>query len=49
MIRAKTKRKVISINLYNKKMDKIIKNGFPVAETLIALLEEAGKYKIKMR
>ena len=45
----KIKRKVISINTYNKKMDAIIKKKFPVAETLIELLEEASKYKIKIK
>lgn len=32
---------------YNKKMDKIIAKGLPVADTLILLLEEASKYTIK--
>ena len=38
--------KLISIEEYNKKMDKIIAKGFSVADTLIMLLEEASKYKI---
>ncbi len=40
------KRKEISITQYNKLLAKIIAKGKPVAETLIELLEEAGKYDL---
>jgi hypothetical protein len=40
------KRKEISISKYNKIMEKIIAKGKPVSDTLIELLEEAGKYDI---
>jgi hypothetical protein len=32
---------------YNLKMAEIIKMGHPVSDTLILLLEEAGKYNLK--
>ena len=38
--------KPITMAEYNKRMDKIIDNQLPVHEKLIALLEEAAKYKI---
>ena len=41
------KLKPITASRYNKKMDKIIALKLPVHETLIQLLEEASKYKIK--
>ena len=41
------KRKRISMKEYNLKMAQIIKMGHPVDDTLILLLEEAGKYDIK--
>lgn len=43
----KMKQKPITLKEYNKLMDKIIKLKLPVEETLIMMLEEAGKYKIK--
>ena len=41
------KRKIVTMDEYNKIMDKIIKKDKPVDETLIDLLEEAAKYNIK--
>ena len=41
------RRKRISMKEYNLKMARIIKMGKPVSDTLILLLEEAGKYDIK--
>ena len=41
------KRKIVTMDEYNKIMDKIIKKDKPVDETLIDLLEEAAKYDIK--
>ena len=40
--------KEVTIEQYNKKMDKIIKKNKkkPISETLIELIEEAAKYKI---
>jgi len=37
----------VGMTKYNAIMSKIIKKGKPVAETLIEMLDEAGKYKIK--
>ena len=42
-------KKIISIEKYNKIMDKIIKKNMSVADTLIEMLEEASKYEIKKR
>lgn len=39
-------KKKISINKYNKMMDKITRKGKSVSDTLIAMLEEASKYEI---
>jgi len=36
----------ISIKKYNEIMGNIIKKGKPVSDTLIEMLEEAGKYKL---
>jgi hypothetical protein len=45
-----SKRKLISIEEYEKKMGKIISRCLPVEETLIAMLDEvACKYDIKAR
>jgi len=41
-----TERKKISMQKYNKIMSEIIKKGKPVSDTLIEMLEEAGKYKL---
>ena len=41
------KKKKITMKKYSKIMDKIIKMGKPVSDTLIAMLEEASKYEIK--
>lgn len=38
--------KKTTIKEYNRKMDKLIKMGKPVVDTLIDLLEEAKNYKI---
>uniref|UniRef100_A0A6M3Y1N7 Uncharacterized protein n=1 Tax=viral metagenome TaxID=1070528 RepID=A0A6M3Y1N7_9ZZZZ len=38
---------IISTIEYQKKMNKIIKKGKPVSDTLIEMLDEAGKYEIK--
>ena len=43
----KQTRKIVTVEQYNKIMDKIIKKDKPVDETLIDLLEEAAKYNIK--
>lgn len=40
------KRKEISISKYNKIMEKIIAKGMTVAETLIEMLETAGRYDL---
>jgi len=40
-------KKVITAKRYNTIMDKIIKMGKPVSDTLIDLLEEASKWEIK--
>jgi hypothetical protein len=42
-----THRKTISARAYAKKIDAIAKMGAPVADTLIAMLEEASNYNIK--
>ena len=41
--------KTISIKEYSKKMDKIIKMGHPVGDTLVEMLEEAAKYSLKSK
>lgn len=41
--------KTISIEAYNKKMDKIIKKHKDIDKCLIALLNEASKYKIRRK
>ena len=38
--------KKISVEKYNEIMGNIIKKGRPVSDTLIEMLEEAGKYKL---
>ena len=38
---------IITPKKYQKKMDKIIKKGKPVAETFDEMLKEAGKYEVK--
>lgn len=43
----KLSQKFVSIKKYNKIMASIIKKGKPVSDTLIELLEEAGKYNLK--
>ena len=43
----KNKQKSISMEQYNKIMDRIIKMGLPVAESLILMLDEASKYRVK--
>jgi len=43
----KQKQKTISYKEYAKKLEEIIAMGRPVADTLIDLIEEASKYKIK--
>lgn len=40
-------RKLITATKYNALMDRIIKKGLPVHETLIAMLAEASKYDLK--
>lgn len=42
----KYKQKKISIEKYNRIMNKIIKMNLPVNEALVAMLEEASKYKL---
>ena len=42
-------RQTISPSEYQKKMDKVIALGLPVHETLIAMLEEAGKYNLSQK
>jgi len=42
-----TKQSKISIEKYNEIMSSIIKKGKPVSDTLIEMLEEAGKYKLR--
>ena len=41
------KQKKISLHDYNKKIEKIIAMGLPMADTLIAMLDEASRYSIK--
>ena len=43
----KVKQQVITLAEYDKRLGAIIAKQQPVAETLIELLEEAGKYQIK--
>jgi hypothetical protein len=43
------KRKKITMERYNKIMNKIIKMGKPVSDTLIEMLDEAFKYTIKAK
>ena len=42
-------KKVISIEDYNKRCDKIIKKGKDIDETLIELLAMASKFTLKRR
>lgn len=42
----KYKQKKISIEKYNSIMNKIIRINLPVNEVLVAMLEEASKYKL---
>ena len=44
-----TKQSKISIEKYNEIMGSIIKKGKPVSDTLIEMLEEAGKYKLQAK
>ena len=46
-MKSKNKKKSISIDKYNKIMNKIIAMGLPVADSLILMLDEAAKYKVK--
>ena len=39
-------KKKITIEEYNKRMDKIINKNLPVHESLMALMDEASKYEI---
>ena len=39
-------KKRISIDQYNKRMNRLIKKGKSVSETLIDLLEEASKWEV---
>lgn len=41
------KQKTISMGKYNQIMADIIKKGHPVSDTLVEMLEEAAKYKIR--
>jgi hypothetical protein len=41
------KPKLITYEAYKKKMDKIIRKGMNRTDTLVSLLNEACKYKIK--
>ena len=43
------KQKKISMKKYVKIMDKIIGMGKPMEDTLIEMLEEAGKYRVMKR
>ena len=45
-MKTKMKKRRIKMNDYSKKMNKIIKKGCSVPDTLIAMLEEASKYEI---
>ena len=45
-MKTKMKKRRIKMNDYSKKMNKIIKKGRSVPDTLIAMLEEAAKYDI---
>ena len=46
--RAPAQKKVITIDAYNKIMDKIIKKRAPIGETMEKLLYEASKYTLKV-
>jgi len=41
------KQKEITIEEYNKRMNKIVKRDMPPHEALILMLNEASKYRIK--
>ncbi len=45
----KKNRRTISAKKYQKKMDEIIAMGKPVADTLVEMLEEAGKYNLSQK
>jgi len=47
MNKKEKKRIGVGMNKYNAIMSKIIKKGKPVTDTLIEMLDEASKYKIK--
>lgn len=47
MKKSKETRINITATEYESKMEKVIKKGKPVAETLIEMLEVASKYEIK--